>query len=125
MYALGSGQLVAYNEPITDPGQFALDIIDLVSHKQRAVRIWDAPAAIGLATSGPDVGPLRARTVLGIVNYGSPVDGEVLAHVHGTFSRAILLRPEGPRTTLKTAHRGDATEIFLPGLRRVAAVLFT
>jgi len=125
IYSLGSGKLVAYNGPITDPGQFTLDVIDLLSHKQRAVRIWDAPAAIGLVSSGPDAGPLRARAVLGIVNYGSAVDGDVLTRVHGTFNRAVLLRPESQPVDLKLAHRGAATEIFLPGLGRIAAVLFT
>jgi hypothetical protein len=125
IYALDSGQLVAYNDPIADPGQFALDIIDLASHKQRALRLWDTPAAVALATSGPDAGPLRARAVVAIVNYGSPVADEVLAHVHGAFSRATLMRPESPPASLKVAQRGSVTEVFLLELRRVAAVLFT
>ena len=32
--ALGKGQVVAYQRPIADPSEFALDVIDIITHKQ-------------------------------------------------------------------------------------------
>ena len=47
-YTLGKGQVVAYKRPIADPSEFALDVIDVITHSKRAVRIWNAPAVIAL-----------------------------------------------------------------------------
>ena len=47
---LGKGQVVAYQRPIADPSEFALDVIDIITHRKRAVRLWNGPAVIALAT---------------------------------------------------------------------------
>ncbi|HWR50012.1 MAG TPA: hypothetical protein VN428_02825 [Bryobacteraceae bacterium] len=122
-YTLGRGRVVAYKDAISDPSEFALDVIDLITHPRRAVRMWNAQAAIATATAGPPSGPFAARAVLLVVNYGRPLDYEVMCHVQGSYSSAVLLRPESDSVRLGTARRGSATEVILPELRRLGVVL--
>ncbi len=121
-YSLGRGQVVAYREAISDPYNFAFDVIDIVTQKRRAARLWNAPTAIALATSSP-AGANRGRALLHLINYGSRLDGEVLVAVQGSYSRATLLRPEGPAQSLPTARRETATEVTLPELERVGTLV--
>jgi hypothetical protein len=118
-YALGRGRLVAYKEEIVDVSEFALDVIDLITHRRRAARLWNAPAVIPLATSGPKAGAL-----LHVVNYGSPRDDETQARVRGNYSSARVLRPESPPVPLRTYSRGETTEVIIPEFRRLAVVVF-
>ena len=119
-YALGKGQVVAYRRPIADPSEFALDVIDIITHKQRAVRLWNAPAVIALATASPRPG----EQLMHLLNYGSPIDSDVQARVQGHFSKATLLRPDGEPIALKPAKRGTMTEVEVPELRRLGVVVF-
>jgi hypothetical protein len=121
-YTLGRGSLVAYKEAIQDPGDFALDVIDLAG-KDRPLRMWDHGTAIALATPAPGGG--RARAVLSAVNYGHPMRWEILAQIHGHFSEATLLRPDAKPLTLKVSRRGPNSEVALPALNLLAAVVFT
>ncbi len=121
-YSLGRGQVVAYREAISDAYNFAFDLIDIVTQKRRAARLWNAPSAIALATSSPP-GANRGRALLHLINYGSRLEGEVLVAVQGSYSRAMLLRPGGPAQSLPTARRETATEVTLPGLERLAVVV--
>ena len=122
IYSLGRGEVVAYREAISDPYNFALDVIDIVTQKRRAARLWNAPTAIALATSSPP-GANRGRALLHLINYGSRLEGEVLVAVEGSYSRATLLRPEAPARPLSTAKRGTTTEVTLPDLERVATLV--
>jgi hypothetical protein len=121
-YSLGRGQMVAYREAISEPYEFALDVIDIVTQKRRAARLWNAPTAIALATSSPP-GANHGRALLHLINYGSRLEGEVLVAVQGSYSRATLLRPEGPARSLPTAKRGTTTEVTLPDLDRVGTLV--
>ncbi len=112
-YTIGRGRLVVYKGPISDPSEFALDVIDLVGQKQRTVRLWNAPAVIARVTEG---------TFVHMVNYGSPLDAEFPVRVQGYFTRATLLRPEHPALDLKPARRGSMTEVELSGIRRAALI---
>jgi hypothetical protein len=122
IYSLGRGQVVAYREAISDPYNFAFDVIDIVTQKRRAARLWNAPTGTALATFSPP-GANRGRALLHLINYGSKLDGEVLVAVQGSYSRATLLRPEGPSRSLPTARRGTTTEVTLPELERVGIVV--
>ena len=122
-YALGRGQVVAYREPILDPSEFALDVIDIVAQKRRAARLWNAPTVIALATSCPQ-GASHCQALLHLVNYGSELSGGLLAAIQGSYSRAVLLRPEAVPLSLPTARRGTTTEVTIPELRRVGVVVF-
>jgi hypothetical protein len=122
-YSLGRGQVVAYREPVSDVSEFAFDVIDIVTQKRRAARVWNAPTVIALATSCPQ-GANRGRALLHLINYGSALSSEVLAGIQGCYSRARLLRPEAAPLLLPTARRGTTTEVMIPGLRRVGVVVF-
>jgi hypothetical protein len=115
IFSLGKGQVVAYHKRIQDPSEFALDCIDLVTHKRRAARLWNASAAIPLATAGG---------LLHIVQYGSPIEGEIQARVQGLYRSATLLRPEAAPLPLKVYTRGSMTEVFPPNIHRLAVVQF-
>jgi hypothetical protein len=118
-YSVGAGRIVAYREQIVDPGEFALDVIDLAGD-YRPVRVWECPAAIAtVSQAGPG-----ARPVLRLINYGSHARGEILARIHGGFHSATLLRPDGAPVTLRTYRRGNGTEVTVPELKKLAVVVF-
>ncbi|MBI2680511.1 MAG: hypothetical protein HYX25_05830 [Candidatus Solibacter usitatus] len=87
-HALGRGRVIAYRKPVADPSEFALDVIDIVTHKRRAMRIWNAPAAIAFATDAP---PGKGKALLHVINYGSPIDSEseLQARIQGHFAKPL------------------------------------
>jgi hypothetical protein len=121
-YSLGRGQVVAYREAISDPGEFSFDVIDIVTQKRRAARLWNAPTVIALATSCPP-GANRGRALLHLINYGSRFSNDMLAGIQDWYSRASLLRPEAAPLSLPTARRGTTTEVSIPELGRVGVLV--
>ena len=120
-YTLGRGQVLVYKKRVADPSEFALDVIDLLGHRRRTARLWNAQSVITFATAGAAPG----EALLHVINYGSRVAEEVQARIHGHFREATLLRPESAAPTkLKVSPRGLASEVFLPNLERVAVVRF-
>ena len=119
VFSLGKGQVVAYRKRIAEPSEFALDVIDLVTHRQRPLRLWNAPAIIGVATQG-----VRTGIILTLLNYGVNVPEDIQAHVLGTYTRALLHSPGTAPTLLKTAKRAAMTEVFIPKLERACAIEF-
>jgi hypothetical protein len=115
VFTSGKGKVVVYREAISDPSEFALDVIDIVTHKRRAARLWNAPTVVALAAG---------KGILTCVNYGSPIDSDVQARIHGTYSKATLLRPEGGSVPLKPARRSGASEVQIAELRRLGIVVF-
>lgn len=115
VFTAGKGRLFVYHEAILDPSEFAMDVIDIVTHKRRAARLWNAPSVVALAAG---------KGILICVNYGSPIGSDVQARVYGKYAKATLLRPEGQSTPLKPALRSGATEVQIPGLRRLGIVVF-
>jgi hypothetical protein len=120
-FDFGKGRVVAYRRPIADPSEFALDVIDIIHHRNRAVRLWNALAVIALVTESPQAG----ERLLHVINYGSPIDTELQARVQGHFTKAMLLRPDASPVPLQAAKRGATTELFLPEVRRLAVVVFS
>ena len=118
-HTLGAGRIVAYHEAIADPGDFALDVIDLAAGR-RPVRLWEMSAAVAVVSRAD----ARSAPLLRVVNYGSPGRSETMARVHGVFASATLLRPEGQPVSLRIYRRGGSTEVMLPSLGRVAVVVF-
>jgi hypothetical protein len=116
VFTLGKGKLIAYREAIADPSEFAMDVIDLVTHKRRAARLWNASSVVAVASG---------KGILTCVNYGSPITSDVQARIYGKYSKATLLRPEGSSAALKTAQRGDHSEVQIPELRRLGIVVFS
>jgi hypothetical protein len=124
-FALGRGQMVAYKEPVTDPGEFALDLIDLVGQKRRAARLWNSRAGLALATLSPSSGAIRGKAALHVVNYTQPMGQPLLAQIQGVFGRATLLQPGAEPSQLRIARRGSLSEVAIPQLQRTATVVFT
>jgi hypothetical protein len=119
-YTLGAGRILVYKESIIDPGDFALDILDLAAGR-RPVRLWDASAVIAMASREG----ARANLILRLVNYGSPTRGDIMAQVRGVYSSATLLGPGQPSVTLRTCRRGENTDVLVPGFRRLAVIVFS
>jgi len=120
-YTLGRGRIVAYKEEIQDPGDFALDVLDLAG-RERATRMWDYGAVIALATVAPPGGP--GKILLKAINYTRPFRYGLIAQVYGRFAKATVFRPEDKPVTLPVAPRGPCTEIVLPALDLLAVVEF-
>jgi hypothetical protein len=118
-YKVASGCLVAYRQPISDPGDFALDVLDLAGAR-RPVRVFDMSAAVATVTQGAS----REGATLTVVNYGYQSRSETMVHVNGVFASATLMRPETDPAKLRTWRRGGSTEVMIPGLSRVAVVVF-
>src|ERR1019366_8692079 len=119
IYKLGSGSLVAYKDTVSDPGDFALDMIDLVGAR-RPARVWNLSGGIVTASqAGPG-----AKAALQVVNYGSPARSGVLVRRYGVFQSATLLRPEDADVSLRIYKRGASTEVVLPSLGRLGVVIF-
>jgi hypothetical protein len=114
-YGLGRGQIVAYRDAIADPSEFALDVVDLITHKRRAARLWNAPAVVAVASG---------KGILHCVNYGSPAGMPVQARIQGVYSKATLLRPDAETVALKVARRGSTTEVMIPEIRHLATIVF-
>ena len=119
-FSLGKGQVVAYRKRIAEPSEFALDVIDLVTHRQRPLRLWNAPAIVGVASQG-----VRTGTILTLLNYGVSVPEDIQAHVLGTYTRALLHMPGAAPVSLKVAKRAAMSEVFIPKLERACAIEFT
>ena len=96
-------------------------MIDIVTHKSRPVRLWNAPAVVALVTSSPRA----SERLVHLVNYGKPVTSEMQIRVQGHYTRATLLRPDASSVTIKTAARGTTTEVFVPELRRLGVLVFS
>jgi hypothetical protein len=118
-HRLGNGRLVTYNQAVADPGDFALDVLDLAAG-HRPVRVFDASAVVATVSQGA----ARGSAILSIVNYGSPARSDTTVHVSGTYSSATLLRPESQPAPLRTYRRGGSTEVVVPRLSRVAVAVF-
>ncbi|MDX1981869.1 MAG: hypothetical protein SFV51_16480 [Bryobacteraceae bacterium] len=119
-YRRGKGMIVAYKAPVADPSEFALDVIDQVTHPRRAVRMWNAGAVIGVATEGRRPG----EAILHAINYGSPIDDDVQTRVFGNYGKATFLAPGENPVSLQVFKRGLTTEVMIPRITRLATVIF-
>jgi hypothetical protein len=124
IFSTGKGQIVAYKEPISDPADFAQDLIDIAGQKRRPARVWNSQGTLALATLAPKTGPLAGAAALHVINYSHPANQTVLVRIQGNFTRATLVRPEGETVSLKVAPRETASEVGLPQLARVASIVF-
>jgi hypothetical protein len=113
-YTLGKGRVVVYREPIADPSEFALDVIDLLGVRTRDLRLWNAGAVIGMATGA---GP---RAWIHLVNYGDSIEGFPV-RIEGLFRSATLHDP-GASRPLPAAKRGPTTEITVDRLNRLGVI---
>lgn len=122
-YTFGRGEVVAYRE-LVDPGEFALDVVDLVTQARRPARLWNCQAGVPLATAGPRSGPVRGQAALHVLNYSRSLDLPVLARIEGVYDAATVLRPDHAPLDVKVARRGSASEVAIPEIARIAVVVF-
>jgi hypothetical protein len=116
--------VVAYHQ-VGDPGEFALDVVDLVTQARRPTRLWNSQGGVSVASAAPASGPITGRALLKIVNYSRPADQPVLARIQGRFASATVLRPDQPPTDVQVAKRGTNSEVSIPPpLTRAAVVVF-
>jgi hypothetical protein len=116
-YTLGNGRIVAYHDAVLDPSEFALDVIDLVGVQTRDVRLWNAPTVVGSAVEADRIG-----AQIHLVNYDTPIERGFPARVDGVFRRATVLEPNGQARSLKAVKRGDATEVWVDRIGRLALI---
>ena len=118
-YALGKGALLAYREPVLDPHEFALDVIDAVGMQVRDLRVWSVGTVIGLLKRPPSGG-----LAVVLINYGASQRDDFPARVAGGYRKAMLYEPgaAAPRP-LKLAQRTSGTEITVEHLGRLAVVI--
>ena len=116
-FALGQGLLIAYREPVEDPGELALDVIDAMGWRTRDLRIWGSTTVLGILHR-LDGGRLSVE----LLSYGGPAR-DFLLRVEGRFQRATLRRPGAPALPLRAAMRGTGTEVEISRLERVASLL--
>lgn len=116
----GAGWISAYLEPVQDPGEFALDLMELPGLGPRDLRIWNAPSVLGLVQRLEG-----GRRGLILLNYGGGGRDVIMVRVGGSFKKATIRRPGVPPAPLKaTPRKSGATEFILESLDRIAFVEF-
>lgn len=124
LYSLGRGRIAAYKDEVFDPSSYASDVVDLITPERRPVRTWAVHAGIVLGTAAP---PGAGKALMHVINYGSPITEtrQALAQIRGSFTRATLLRPDGPPLELKPQRRPGFTETLIPELIRLGVIAYS
>ena len=118
-FTLGKGTVVAYTKAIANPSEFALDVIDLVTYRNRPIRAWGAGTVVYTASR-------RGTEALAtMMNYGRSKMYDVQLRIRGRYKAAVLHTPEGAAKTLEARGREAMTEVFLPELGRMGVVVFS
>ena len=118
-FSLGKGTVVAYTKAIANPSEFALDVIDLATYRNRAIRAWGAGTVVYAASRrGSD-------SIATLMNYGRSKMYDVQLRIRGRYKSAILHTPEAGTKTLEARGREAMTEVFLPELGRMGVVVFS
>lgn len=115
-YEFGKGAIIAYREPVGDPGEFALDVVDAMGWRTRDLRLWGTSSVIGLLHRQ------RGGISVELLNYGGWAR-DVLVRVEGRFTRATLRAPGIGPQPLRALQYGTGTEVEIPGVTRLASLL--
>ncbi|MBA3974720.1 MAG: hypothetical protein C0504_10960 [Candidatus Solibacter sp.] len=114
---LGAGSVLVNLDPVIDPGEFALDLIDALRARHRDLRIWNAPAVLGMVHHID-----RKRSLLTLINYGGAHRDIVMVRVAGTYGKAVLRRPGLPPAAMEAKSREGATDLTFQVLEGVALI---
>jgi hypothetical protein len=127
----GAGHVLIYLDPVLDPAEFALDLIDALGNKPRDLRIWNAPSMLGM------VHRLEGgKALLTLINYGggrmdSRAEFDItlirdffLVRVAGLYKSAVMHRAGQAPVPLELRQRKTMTEITLPAQGSVALIEF-
>jgi hypothetical protein len=118
-FALGKGSVVAYTKAIANPSEFALDVIDLVTYRNRPIRAWGAGTVVYTASRR------GSESIATLMNYGRSKMYDVQLRIRGHFKAATLHTPEAAPKVLEARGRESMTEVFLPELGRMGVVVFS
>ena len=118
LYQLGKGRIVAFRDPILDPSEFALDVLDAEGWRTRDVRVIGAEPVVAiprrLASGGLSIT---------LINYGVRPLENFMLRVNGTYNSASRVSPEtAAPAALKATRAEGGTEIELRGLDRLAII---
>lgn len=116
-HKLGAGRVLVSLDPVIDPSEFALDLIDALGAKPRDLRIWNASAVLGLVRrTGP------ARSLVTLLNYGGAHRDIVLVRVASAYSKATLHRPGIQPSVIEVKPRDGASDLTFQVLEGVALI---
>ena len=99
IYELGKGRIVAFREPILDPAEFALDVLDAEGWRTRDVRLIGAEPVVAI--------PRRLASgglSLTLINYGVRPLENYLLKVNGSYRSATRVSPEAPTPVCAQNH---------------------
>lgn len=114
---LGAGRVLVYLDPVIDPSEFALDLIDAIGNKPRDLRIWNASAVLGMVHHID-----QKRSLLTLINYGGTHRDIVMIRVAGSFGKARLHRSGSPPSPVEVKDRGGMSELTFQVLEGVALI---
>ncbi len=117
-FTWGKGGIIGYREPILDPAEFALDVLDAEGWTGRDVRLVAAESAIAI--------PHRLegnQLSVELIHYGTRQQEDFMMRVEGAYSAATLRAPGAEPRKLKCWRQGSGTEMEVPGVARVASIL--
>jgi hypothetical protein len=118
-YGLGKGTVVAYTKAIANPSEFALDVIDLTTYRNRAIRAWGAGTVIYTASRRGN------ESIATLMNYGRSKIFDLQMRIRGRYTTAVLHTPEAEPKPLEARGRESMTEVFLPEMGRMGVVVFS
>lgn len=115
-FILGKGRVIVHVDPVLDPAEFALDLVDTLG-KVRDLRVWNAPAVLGMVHRAEN-----GRGLLTLLNYGGTHRDIILVRVAGVYQKAVIHRPGAAPASLVVKRRGNLSEMTLEILEGVALI---
>ncbi len=116
---VGAGRVLTYLDPVLDPAEFALDLIDALGEKPRDLRIWNASAVLGMVHKREG-----GKALLTLLNYGGMGRDILMVRIAGLYKSAVMRRAGGAAVPIEIKQRKTMTEFTLQGLESVALIEF-
>lgn len=116
---VGAGRVLTYLDPVLDPAEFALDLIDALGKKPRDLRIWNASAVLGMVHRREG-----GKALLTLINYGGMGRDILMVRIAGLYKSAVMRRAGGAAVPIEIRQRKTMTEFTLQGLEGVALIEF-
>ncbi len=114
---LGAGRALLYLDPVLDPAEFALDLIDTLGNQPRDLRIWNASAVLGMVHRKEG-----GKALLTLINYGGTHRDIIMVRAAGLYKSAVIHRVGGATAPLEVRQRRTMTEMTLQVLDGVALI---
>lgn len=119
MISHGRGRIALAQEPPQDPYALAADCVQLLSHRQDLVRIWNGGATAFSFTQSPD----RKRALVHVLFFSYIGPDAATVWVRGRFRTAAASTVDAPRVDgVELVQAADGTEIHLPRIPQYVAL---